>query len=182
MIRIWASSVVVTFSSVLVLASIVFAQDGPAPEVPELKTLNRYVGVWDVSVRVDQNVIMTGTSTSRWVLGGRFVEQTGTLIPVDGSPQLSLTTLYTWDIERQAYRTWTFVSNGSTTTGEGKWDERTKKMTSTGKNDKDGATTETIADFSVEGRESWTIRVKGAGGEMAATIEGTNTRRAAAKK
>jgi len=153
----------------------VLAADGPAKDIPELQVLSNYVGTWDVAITSKDSPFTKGESSTTWVLDGRFVQQTGELKSADGSNAIKVTTLMTYDSERNMYRMWPFLSNGSTSEGSGKWDEKTRTMTSTSR--QDGTTTTTTAKFSDNGIEEWLFITTNQNNEVVDRFGGTNTRR-----
>src|SRR6185503_20962840 len=98
------------FFCVLLLNVTVIAADDfgtPAKDIPELAVLNQYAGSWNVTItNSDVKVI----SSSRWILQGRYLQQTGSIEPTEGSEKTELTTLMTYDPDKKMYHTWTFVS------------------------------------------------------------------------
>ncbi len=156
-------------------AATVLADDGPAKDVPELQALSNYLGTWDVAITSQDSPFAKGESTSKWILDGKFVQQTGSVTSADGATVLKITTLMTYDQRKKAYRMWSFLSNGTATESSGKWDEKDQTMTSVRRGD--GTTTTTTAKFA-EGRiENWTIVTTNQNNEVVGTFSGTNTRR-----
>lgn len=153
----------------------VWAADGPAKDVPELQVLSNYLGTWDIAITSKESPFANGESSATWVLDGRFVQQTGEMKSADGSNVIKVTTLMTYDPERKMYRMWTFLSNGSTSEAYGKWDEKTRTMTSTSR--QDGTTTTTTAKFSDNGIEEWLFITTNQNNEVVGRFGGTNTRR-----
>lgn len=153
----------------------VLAEDGPAKDVPELQALSNYVGAWDVAITSDDSPFSKGESTTMWVLDGRFVQQTGVLKSADGAKVIKITTLMTYDSEQRTYRVWSFLSNGTTSEASGKWDEKTRTMTSTSK--QNGTTTTTTAKFSDNGVEEWLFVTTNQNNEVVGRFGGTNKRR-----
>jgi hypothetical protein len=149
--------------------------DGPAKDVPELKVLSNYVGTWDVEMNNGQPV--KGQATAQWILGGRFVEQTGSLHSADGKLILQIRTLMTWDPKQKAYRSWTFASNGFVGEGRGTWNPETRTMTSISRIEEADQASTTTADFSQAGIEKWSIVIKDESGDDVSEVKGTNTRR-----
>lgn len=152
-----------------------WAADGPAKDVPELQVLSNYVGTWDVVITTKDSPFTKGESSAMWVLDGRFVQQTGKLESADGPGVLKITTLMTYDRERKVYRMWSFLSNGSTSEASGKWDEKSRTMTSTSR--QDGTTTTTTAKFGDNGIEEWLFITTSQNDEVVGRFGGTNTRR-----
>ncbi len=151
------------------------AVDGPAKDIPELQVLSNYVGTWDVEITSKDSPFTKGESSTSWVLDGRFIQQTGVLKSADGFNTIKVTTLMTYDSDRKTYRMWSFLSNGSTSEGDGKWDEKTRTMTSVSR--KDGTTTTTTAKFADNGIEEWMFITTNQNNEVVARFGGTNRRR-----
>jgi len=151
------------------------AGDGPASSVPELKALSHYVGTWDVDVTSDVTPYESGESTARWILGGRFLEQSGSIASADGKEVLEVKTLMTFDANENSYRMWTFTSDGESSEWTGTWDEGQRTMTSvrTG----GGTTTTTTARFPKDGIEEWSMVLRDSGGEVLMELAGRNQRR-----
>jgi hypothetical protein len=105
--------------------------EGPNPDVPELKVLDRWVGAWTFEFSSakakyqPEAVRATGTETARWTLKGRFLERKATSELGEGL------NLETYDPQRKAYRGWFFGSGGVTVENRGAWDAASKTLTST---------------------------------------------------
>ena len=166
--------IAVQFAFAVFLTSIV-ADEGPAKDVPELQALSNYVGICDVTITYKDSPFVKGEATTKWILDGRFVQQTGLLTSSDGATVIKVTTLMTFDQEQKAYRTWSFFSKGTTTESSGKWDAKNRTMTSIGRGK--GTTTTTIAKFAENGNEEWSITTKNQNNDEVAKISGINTRR-----
>jgi hypothetical protein len=155
----------------------VFGDDeGPARGVPELEALSNYIGMWDIAVTSRQSPFVKGQTTAKWILDGRFVEQTGYLTTSEGTNRLKVTTLMTYDSTKKAYRMWSFMSNGRTSEAEAKWDPAARTMTSVHRNGP--MTTTTTANFAQDGVEKWKIIVTDQTKMVIQDMSGTNTRRA----
>lgn len=163
------------FAFAAFLTMLGFADEGPAKDVPELQALSNYVGICDVTITSKDSPFVKGEATTKWILDGRFVQQTGLLTSSDGATVIKVTTLMTFDQEQKAYRTWSFFSNGTTTESSGKWDAKNRTMTSIGRGK--GTTTTTIAKFAENGNEEWSITTKNQNNDEVAKISGINTRR-----
>jgi hypothetical protein len=150
--------------------------DGPSDKVPDLKTLDHYVGTWDVEFTNKDLPFTKAKATAKWVLGGRFVEQVGELEPKEGANRLAIKTLYTFDVNKNAFRSFTFTSDGSITENDCVWDDKAKTMTSISKKTEGEGFTTTTADFSTPGVESWKIAFTDAGGKVTGEITGKNTK------
>ena len=153
------------------------AEDGPSPNVPELKALDHYGGAWDVEITSKGIPFTKGQATAKWILDGRFIQQTGELRSEDGSTVVKGTTLMTYDPTNKAYRSWTFRSDGSAGESEGTWDSKGRVMTSIGQKDASGGFSTTTADFSEAGVEKWKIVYTDGAGKVVSEITGKNTRR-----
>jgi hypothetical protein len=171
----------VSYRSSLALVCLLFASrfaaadDGPAPNVPGLAELSNYVGEWDVEITTPQSGYTTGHVSTKWILGGRFVEQSGTLSNASGSETIGIRTLITYDTTEGHYKSWTFLSTGSALDRAGEWDPDTKSFSYTGRDGE--VTVVTKADFSREDTEVWQIAVISEMGIENVVISGINTRR-----
>lgn len=152
----------------------VVAAEEPAEGVPELKALSNYVGTWDVAIDSNGSGISKGEAVAMWTLGGRFVEQSGTLKTANGKTALTMKTVMTYDERAKAYRSWSFFSNGMAFEAKGKWDPEKKTMTSNSQSD--DTTITTTADFSKEGVEQWKIVTTNQNGGVVSELKGTNIR------
>lgn len=152
----------------------VCAEDGPTNDVPELQVLSHYVGAWDVVVTSEAAPFSKGEAAAKWVLDGRFVQQSGRIASADGANTLRITTVMTYDQNEKTYRMWSFLSNGTTTQSTGKWDAKSRTMTSVQRNgDK---TTTTTARFTDDGSEEWSIVTRNQNKEVVNEFAGKNTR------
>ena len=97
--------------------------------VPELKALQHYVGSWDIDMQSQGAAKTKVRGTAKWILGGRFVEQTSTLVNTAGDPSVEIKSLMTYDPDAKAYRMWTFVSTGYASEAKATWDAKAKTMT-----------------------------------------------------
>lgn len=149
----------------------------PAEKVPELKALASYVGEWDTVVTSKDPPFVKGTSTGKWVLDGRFIQQEWAAQDKDGATVAKGTMLATYDPDMKAYRLWTFMSDGAASEGTGTWDPKAKVLTCTTAKDTNGMTTKTTADFSVDGVETWAITTTDGTGKVVFEMAGKNTRR-----
>lgn len=148
-------------------------EPGPAKDVPELKVLQNYVGTWDVKVAGDE--VANGENTARWILGGRFLEQSGFIVFENGTNRVEVTTLYTYDTTKKAYRSWSFLSTGNTSQADMTWDARTKTMTSVTRPNADGVRSTITADFSEPGKERWKFVFTDRDGKAVGEMSGVNT-------
>jgi len=149
---------------------------GPSSKVPELKVLDHYAGEWTVEF-VNKDIPFVNTKvTAKWILDGRFLEQSGDLADRNGAEGFKLKTLMTFDKNKNAYRSWTFTSDGSALENDCVWDDKAKTMTSISKKIEGEGFTTTTADFSQPGVEHWKIAISDATGKVTGEISGKNTR------
>jgi hypothetical protein len=152
---------------------------GPTKELPELQILNCYAGTWEVVAanhEAPNMPVMKGKATSKWVLDGRFLEQTGVLQALGGGTAIKVTTLMTYDTEKKSFRTWTFVSDGKATESEGKWDPATQTMTSVDCPSTKGQIVTTTVNFSEAGIQKWKMSITDPSGKIVSQMVGKNTR------
>jgi hypothetical protein len=159
------------------------APQGPAKDVPELQVLNHWIGQWDDDVTIKPNAGLPkgmrakGAVTAEWVLDGRFVQQTSTLLPGDGAPGMKVTTLMTYDPRKRVYRSWMFFPTGAASESEGRWDEASRTMTSTSHDADSGGTATIKATFAADGTESWSFLERDRDGKVVGETTGKNTPR-----
>jgi hypothetical protein len=169
----------------LVFACFAVAADessGPAANIPELKPLNEYAGTWDITLTIKNSdgaeaIERTGESVGTWLHGGRFMEQTWKVNAADGQPEFSGTSMRTYDSRENKYRTWAFDSSGMAEESHGAWDENTRTFKWSTPENAAGGETITKSNFSRNGRESWTILIKGRDGQILSEVEGRSVRR-----
>ena len=160
-------------------AGVAVAEDGgPSADVPELKVLDHYAGTWDVQIASKEFPFSKGQDSARWILDGRFLQQSGELRSQEGSAVLKVTTLMTYDPAGKVYRSWTFMSDGAAIESEGTWDPKARVMTSVSRKDGNGGFLTTTADFSEPGVETWKIVYTDRDGKVVSETSGKNTRRA----
>lgn len=160
---------------VLLLPAAMQADDGPAANVPGLAELAHYVGEWDIRITTPNSGFVSGHVSTKWILGGRFVEQVGTLSNAAGTESIEVRTLITYDINAGKYHSWTFMSTGSAMNRTGVWNAETQSFSYSGNDN--GMTIVTSADFSTENTEEWQISVIDQMGAENVVIAGVNTRR-----
>ena len=164
LIFLWASFVQTVISA---------DETGPAKDVPELQILQNYVGNWDVNVT--GNEFTRGEDTAHWILGGRFLEQSGFIVSENGTNRVEITTLYTFDATKKSYRSWWFNSAGLTTESSGRWDESTKTLSwiTIEPSDFKGTTQQRFSDT---GKLDWKVLVQDEQGVAKFRMEGTSRR------
>src|SRR5690349_777542 len=89
----------------------------------ELKVLDRFVGKGESASisrpgKEEKPKRTTGVNTSKWVLGGQFLQDTGR--ESDNTEHIGT---WTWDREQKVYRAWYFFSEGSTLELNADWSE-----------------------------------------------------------
>lgn len=158
------------------------AQQPPptAKDIPELKALANYLGKWTVtsSTKVEKQipVVMKGTASGEWVHEGRFLRQTWNIEATGkDSPGVSGSVMYTYDIEKKAYRSWNFISTGHSNEAEGVYDAKTSAFTWTVQRP-DGIKTVTKASFAEAGKEKWSIVTTDKAGKVLMEMRGTSTK------
>ncbi len=150
---------------------------------PEREALNHYAGTWDSQFTIrplsdhDEPKSFGGVVEAGWIVGERFLEQTGTYQMGDGSQPLVIKTIMSWDNAQQCYRYDYYISSGEIRRSTGRWDTDKKTMTSRFDDDADGRVTTIVADFSRPGVENWSIETRNREGQTVLRVEGANTRR-----
>lgn len=161
----------------LLSLAVISNADDRSDKVPELKVLERYVGSWDVEVTSPDAPLTKGHSSTTWVLGGRFLQGTGELRSQDGSTVVKVTTLMTFDTVRKVYRSWTFMSDGSSFESEGTWQEPTRELNSSSRQDSPSGGFTSKSVFAEDGVENWSMEFKDDKGKVVSQMTGKNTRR-----
>ena len=181
--RTWLALAIVTVT--MTTSGRIQAQEpGPSAEVPELAVLSGYAGRWESRYEakriegVNEGGDRKGTAEAQWILDGRFLRQNWTSAPTGSDPGMSGYSIMTYDPAKRAYRSWHFVSNGSTSEGTGTYDEKTKTLTWVARDTANGLVTTTKTSFDKgEGSENWVIIVALTDGKVVADLKGKNTRR-----
>ena len=164
------------------MSGAVQAEDGPSKDVPQLKVLDYYTGQWESTFSIPspddptQVLKFKGKVTVKWILGGRFVQQTGIYKAGENEAPISFTTLYTYDVKKQAYRNWSFNSSGESSESEGKWDETAKAMIWKGVDVQSQMAVEMKSDHSKSDVNPWSIDFKTQDDQTVFTISGNNKR------
>ena len=125
----------------------------------EMKVLEGFVGTWKIKQATKtgdgREIKATGFTTTRFVLGGRYLEYVTRTNPGE---QESLG-MFTYDEARKEYRSWFFMSGGQHSEWSGTWDAKTKTLTRTATLQRGNKATATATfvnddtiDFSVVGR------------------------------
>jgi hypothetical protein len=148
----------------------------PTTRPAELQRLDRYIGTWDYVATITPEdakpIEVKGTRTTKWILQGRFTEDTE-LAP-DGS--LLRHGLGTYDEEAGVYRCWIFDSSGYHVEPQGKWNEADQSFTSTTKL-KGGVVLVSTERFPDTDTTTWNGEYRNADGHVVARISGKATRR-----
>jgi hypothetical protein len=146
-------------------------------ETPESKVLSQWVGTWKTEVVskpaewTPKEVKTTGTITCKRVLGGKFVEESGSSL----APGTEHRVIWGYEPRRKVYRNWFFDSQGNTLEATGTWDAKAKTMT--WKSDPgpglSGTATHRFLDADTY---EWTYTIKDAGGKVYLDVKGKHTR------
>jgi Protein of unknown function (DUF1579) len=149
-----------------------------APQSPELKVLERFVGTWEVETKVvtsegkPKDVQLKGVATVEWILGGRFLE-----FRIRSKPgPLEDLQLTTYDAAKKTYRHWYFSSEGVADESTGKWDEEGNTMTWKADFD-DGKTLVNTIRFTDRDTQAWKLVVKDRANKVVTEMQGKMTRR-----
>jgi hypothetical protein len=118
---------IIVFVSLLMTNSLATAELGPSKDVPELAPLSNWAGAWTCTI--EKPARQSGFSDGKWVVGGRYFQQTWEVEADADNPKISGTWLMTYDVKRKVYRQWQFNSDGFTAEATGKWDAKTRTMT-----------------------------------------------------
>jgi hypothetical protein len=158
------------------------AENPPAkkdpPKPPELTVLDQFVGTWNTEVTYNPAVAtarqerVTGKITSKWVLGGRFVQEEGRSLGSDRDHMV----LWSYDPQKKAYRSWFYDSVGSANESQGQWDEKSKTLS--WKADLgDGMTYVSRHHFIDKDTYEWDYVVTDKDGKVYMDVHGKHTRR-----
>lgn len=153
------------------------AKSSAPAKPPELKILERFAGTWDtkttnkVAEWTPKEERTTGTTTNKWVLGGRFMQCQG-----KDSLGVEFIGKWTYDTQKKAYRTWFFNSAGTALEWSGTWDEDAKAFVVT--NDLSNGITGTLTMHVVDkDTVAWSSDAKDADGKVYHAMEGRWSRR-----
>ncbi len=139
---------------------------GPAPNIPELKVLNRFTGKWEGQ---DESGRPTTTATCQWVLGGRFVRQNyQTSNGVEGMIMRG------YDPNGRRYVMTMFDSSGTALMLVGQWNEAAKALEM--KAPLQDATIVVTMTFPDDDTEMWKIATTDAQGNEVTSVGGKNVR------
>lgn len=145
---------------------------------PELKVLQRRIGTWTVQTTVKPGPWnpaerkITGTETTEWVLGGRFMQTRTTNRPAnpDGI------SLVTYDPQRKAYRGWWADDQGNTSEMTGQWDETAQTLSLTS-DAKDGFRAASTLRFVGPDSAEWQLTVTASDGKVMLEMDGRLARK-----
>jgi hypothetical protein len=154
--------------------SLVATEPGPSKDIPELAPLNNWAGDWTGTV--EKPARPSGLSHGKWIVDGRYLQQTWKIPADDNSPGLSATVIMTYDAKEKIYRNWQFLSDGGTSQATGQWDAKKSTMTWTA-NNPDGVTVVTKARFPDADLQLWTITATNRSGQTLFEMSGNNKRR-----
>ena len=148
--------------AVLAITAGMFTPHRAIADVPaEMKVLEGFVGTWKIEqvtkTSNGQEIKATGFTTTRFILGGRYLEYVTRTNPGE---QESLG-MFTYDEARKEYRSWFYTSGGQHSEWSGTWDSKTKTLTRTATLQRGNKATATATfvnddtiDFSVVGRRT----------------------------
>ena len=168
---------------VSVTAALMFAEDKdakenqPPPKPPELKVLDRLVGTWNsetinkVAEWTPKELRTTGTLTREWVLGGRFLQEKGS-----GSDGLAVIAMFTYDVQKKAYRVWHFNADGSAFDGTYQWDEASQTFSSRSEAG-DGKTSTVTLHIIENDAHEWKVTIQDKDGKVYLDLGGKCTRK-----
>lgn len=168
---------------VLLLAggSVLFSTESGVSQEIGLEVLKSYEGIWDSEFSIvgndGQKQTFTGVVTGKWVVGDKFLEQTGVYNLSASSPPLIIKTMMSFDRKQNRYQYDYFESSGGVQRSFGQWNAGKKTMVSKMVNSDGGTTATIVADFSTPGIENWVIETKNQDGATVAKMVGTNTLR-----
>jgi len=172
-IRAWKVAAVAIFLGILTQA---FAQQIVNAKKPlETQVLERFIGSWDETVELkpalltpDASTIKT-TTTRKWILNGKMVENKGSWSPSD----VEFLHLMTYDPEKLEFCQWYFDASTPAARGasRGLWDEATQTLTLTGSMG-DEVTSTLKQHFIDKDNFTWTMVAKDNGGAVLLDMEG----------
>ena len=160
--------------SLLSAVATVAAEDGPSKEIPELAPLQNWAGNWTGTV--EKPARQSGPSHGKWIVDGRYLQQTWKIPAGDTSPGLSATVIMTYDVKEKVYRNWQFLSDGGTSQATGQWDAEERTMVWTA-NNPNGVTVVTRASFPDDDLQLWTITGTNRSGQQVFELSGNSKRR-----
>ena len=164
-----------TFLAIVCVSVISSAAEPAKSKPPESKVLERLVGTWNsesvsrVAEWTPVEARAKGVLTRELVLDGRFLQEKGKHSNGDSI------VMFSFDVEKKAYRSWLFHSDGNTTETQGQWDESTQTFTFT--SDLNGLKNTSTIKFIDDDTHKWTAVVKDAQGKVFYDGEGKCTRR-----
>ncbi len=150
--------------------------DEVPPKPPELEVLQRLVGSWNsecTEKQAGKETRITGTMTTEWVLGGRFLQCRGMRNP----GRIENLQIIGFDPAKKEFRMWYFDSSG-TIVGPvgGQWDENSKTLTWQYK-PRDDVLLVNRVHFIDNDSEEWHATVSGKDGAVLFDQQGKSTRR-----
>jgi hypothetical protein len=157
------------------------AQSGPSSEKAELKALDGYAGTWEIELTIKyadqpEAIKRSGRCIGEWIHNGHFMRQTWTVDASGDMPEVTGSSIRTYDDRQKAYRTWSFDSSGTVEESQGTWDDEARTITWTARENTLGGQTVTQSKFS-DDHESWSIVVKDGDGQVVAEFNGKSVRR-----
>lgn len=171
----------INFLVVLGLAAGIFVPLLAKADTPaEMEALKGFVGTWKIEQTTKtadgREIKATGLTTSRFVLGGRYLEY---ITHTNPGEQESLG-LFTYDDAKKKYRSWFFTSSDQHSEWSGSWDAKTKTLTRTAKLQRGNIAT-AISKFVDDDTLEFSIVGRRPDGKTIFEIKSTMTRQADAK-
>lgn len=140
--------------------------------------LNQYLGEWDTTFTANENPKeMKGRISTKWILGGRFLQQTATIQTKHGSQPFILSNLVTYDPDKEGFRAWKFTSAGTVSETRLTWDSDSKTMTSKTVDSPDEKSVTSTGTLVEDGEDHWVSVVEDQAGNTLSIVSGKNIRR-----
>ena len=149
----------------------------PPARPDELKTLERFVGVWstETTIRVAEWTPKAdkqkGVTKYEWIVGNRFLQSRGS----SDNGKFHDSEIMTYDPESKAFQSWYFDSMGFTGDSVGQWDEKSQTMTWTGDVGDGGKLINTVK-FVNKDTQEWTLVAKAVDDTVLLNMSGKLTR------
>ena len=143
----------------------------PAPDVPELQLLAKYVGRWTGElIRQGEDQRRRTRATTDWAVGGRYLR---TEYSGDGLQGMIITT---YDARGKEFRRWQFDAGGDVTEYTGRFDKESDTFRFEHHNQEQGYRIVTESRFDEQQVEQWRMVVKDRDGQVLQEYRGTNRR------
>ncbi len=152
--------------------------DEAAAKSSELQVLDRYVGTWDETVVIKpalwtpEKTTSSTTTTRKWILNGRMMENKGAWTPED-----EFLHLMTYDPKQNEFRQWYYDKDNLVPQEyKGRWDAATQTFTFTGTL-ADGIQSTSQQHFVDKDTFTWTLVAKDQTGKVVLDMEGKCVRK-----